>query len=222
MHLYRSLHLLVAAGLALLLAGCVTGYPGTGYPGSGYPPDGHGQPRGQQVEGQVLDTDHRNGRFMLADQRGYGGQRVEVYYDQRTSLTYRGQRLSPQGLERGDVIRVYGSQSSRGFFASQIEVLRDVREGGGYGQPGYGQGNVLEGALRFIDMRNQTLMLTRGGYAGPQEQVRYDNRTRFEDRGRRLHPDQLRNGDVLRIEVRQISGGWLAERVMVVQAAGMR
>ena len=233
MHLHRFLRLFLAGGLLLLLAGCVTGgFPGAGYPGQGYP-DGYGGGYGQsqQVEGQVLDTDHRHGRFMLSDERNYRGQRVEVYYDQRTRLAFRGQQLAPQGLESGDVVRVWGSQSNRGFLASQIEVLRDVREGGygqpgygqpGYGQPGYGQSTVLEGALRYVDTRAQTLMLTRGGYTGPQDQVRYDNRTRFEDRGRLLRPDQLRNGDVLRVEARSQGGGWYADRVIVVQAAGVR
>lgn len=227
----RPLHVLrLLVPATLLLAGCVTdmypgsGYPGPAYPGSGYPgqPGGYGQSR--QVEGQVLDVDHRNGRFMLGDNRGYGSQRVEVYYDQRTVLDYRGQRLSPQGLEPGDVIRVYGEDAQSGVYASRIDVLRDVR-GGGQGQPPYGQQpfgqlSVLDGALRHIDTRNQFISLTRGGYAGPQEQVRYDARTRFEDRGRPLRPEQLRAGDMLRIEARMVSGGWLAERVQV-QTSGM-
>ncbi|MDO5505714.1 MAG: DUF5666 domain-containing protein [Pseudoxanthomonas suwonensis] len=218
MRLKTSLSLLFALACALLLAGCVTGLPGTGYPGSGYPSGGYPSSRSQQVEGEVLDTDHGNGRFMLADGRGYGGQRAEVYYDQRTRLVYQGRELSPQGLERGDVVRVHGEQWSGRFQASHIEVLRDVRQGG-YGQQppygGVGQLNVLEGSLRHIDTRTRTLSVTRGGYSGPQQQVRFDERTRVEDRGRFVRVDQLRAGDVLRIEMRQVAGGWIAERIQV-------
>lgn len=216
----RSASLGVVAALAFVLSGCVTGpYPGTGYPGAGYPgtyPDArHPAPaRGQLLEGQVLDTDHRNGRFMIANDRGHVGQRVEVYYDQRTSLVHRGQRLSPQGLERGDVIRVHGEAWAGRFNASHIEVLRDVRDGG------IGQANLLEGTLRHVDARNRIITLAAVGHAGPQQQVRYDARTRIEDRGRLLRVEQLRPGDALRIEMRRMSGVWIAERIQVVPYHG--
>lgn len=218
--------LLPALLASLFLVGCATGFPGTGYPSTGYPSGGYPSSYAQQVEGQVLDTDHRNGRFMLSqsgvygDRYGsqYGGQRIEVYYQPRTRLVYQGRELSPQGLEPGDVIRVYGSRQGGRFNADRIDVLRDVRAGSPYGQPPYGgigQSATIDGALRHIDTRNRIISLTRGGYTGPQEQVRYDARTRVEDRGRSLRVEQLRAGDVLRIQARAVSGGWLAEYIQV-------
>ena len=236
-----SLRLSLLAGAALALSGCMSlgipgggnypypspypdsRYPDTRYPDSRYPAPSRGE---QQVAGQVDGVDHRNGRFTLrVESDGYGaygsvarpGSRIEVNYDQNTRLYYQGQMLSPSGLERGDRIRADLIQSGGRWWASGIEVTQDVRAG----QAGYGYGQPLGGAVSYVDTRNRILHFTSGGYSGPVTQVRYDDRTRVEHRGRLLRVENLERGDVVRIEARPWGNQWIAERIIVeVDARG--
>lgn len=105
----RLHRLLVPLATALALSGCMSigglgGYPGGGYPdgssypGQGYPPQ---QGAGQSIVGNVDQTDHGNGRFMMrTDGSGYGayGNRIEIYYDRNTPAYFRGQQVAPSGL----------------------------------------------------------------------------------------------------------------------------
>ena len=146
--LLRSAPVLAAA---LLLGACATtpgygsgGYGGDpygnaggyGYPGgSAYPGGAYGNQYGsQRFVATVQDIDPRGGRVLLVvdDPRGYSAQRVEVYFDNGTRLYYRGQLYPVGGLERGDVISVDAVQSGGRLWARQIEVVRNIRESGGY------------------------------------------------------------------------------------------
>ena len=136
----------LAAIAAIALGGCASyglpggsdyGYPGNGgygYPGGGYGyPDDYGQQYGNQVVGTVRGVDPRYGRIILVlDQGGYGSREVALHYDDRTPLYYRGQRHPVEGLERGDVIRADAVESRGQLVARQIEVVRNIRESGGY------------------------------------------------------------------------------------------
>jgi hypothetical protein len=142
----------------LLLAGCATpnGY-GNGYgdpygggygsnPNDPYYPQGsspYGNPYGNQYGSQygsqrviatVQDIDPRNGRMLLAvnDSRGYAQSRIEVYFDNSTRLYYQGRQYPMAGLERGDQISVDTVQSNGRLWARQVEVVRNVRDSGGY------------------------------------------------------------------------------------------
>jgi hypothetical protein len=135
---------------ALLLGACATtpgygngGYGGDpngsaggyGYPGGSAYPGGYGNQYGsQRFIATVQDIDPRGGRMMLVidDSRSYSAQRVEVYFDNNTRLYYRGQLYPVTGLERGDQISVDAVQSGGRLWARQIEVVRNVRESGGY------------------------------------------------------------------------------------------
>lgn len=202
-------------GLLLVLGGCVTpgygGYPGQGYPGGGYPPAS----QGQMLAGTVVDADPANRRFLLDEEGGgYGQRQVEIRYDERTRLTYRGQLLSPTGLEPGDRIRVDASRSGNTLWARSIEVVADVR--GGQGGYGYGNhGNALGGAVTYVDTRARVVAFTQGGYAGSQQRVRYDGRTVVEYRGQRYRIEDLEPGDVIRIEAQPHGNEWLAHRIVV-------
>lgn len=198
--------------LVLVLGGCVTpgygGHPGQGYPGGGYPRPG----QGQMLVGTVEDVDPANGRFLLGEESGgYGRQRVEIRYDERTRLSYRGQLLSPTGLEPGDRIRIDASRSGNTWWARSIEVIADVRQG----QGGYGYGNALGGAVTYVDTRARVIGFTQGGYAGRQQRVRYDGRTVVEYRGQRYRIEDLERGDVIRIEAQPYGNEWLAQRIVV-------
>lgn len=201
-----QLRWLALAFAALLLAGCVSGYGG-GY-GDGYP--GYGS---QRVLGTVQDVDPRYGRIILTADDRYRDRasRVALRFDRNTRLFYQGRQQAVTGLERGDRISVDTVRSGGELWARQIEVVHNVRDshGGGY------YGGDLRGAVSFVDPRAQVIGITRGGYSGQREQVRYDNRTVVEYRGRRVRPEQLESGDVVSIQARPWGNDWLAERIRV-------
>lgn len=222
----RVFALMVAASAALLLAGCVTpggygGYPGgvgqaaPGYPSGGYPPS-----YGSQMEGTVAGVDPGYDRILVDvyDPRSGRTQQMEVRYDQRTRLFYQGRELAVEGLERGDVIRFDAVQSGREWWVRQIEVVRDVRQGGsGYGGA---YGNELRGSVAYVDTRARTIRLDGAGY-GSTAQVTYDARTTVEYQGRSYRPENLERGDLVRIQARQVgSNQWLAERIIVERSVG--
>lgn len=138
--------LMLAACLAL--AGCATGqgaggyggsYPGDrNYPNDPYYPGGSGgygdRNDRQRFIATVESVDPRYGRLLLVagDSRGYQRSRVEVYFDNNTTLYYQGQRYPVSGLERGDEIQVEGVQSGGRLWATRIQVVRNVRDYGGY------------------------------------------------------------------------------------------
>lgn len=208
----------------LLLSGCVTGgYPGQsgspdqrGYPHQGsYPgdpgyPGGHGNER---LIGSVQDLDLNAGRLRLsADTRGDGGvSPVEVYFDRNTQLVYQGRVHAIGGLERGDRISVDAVQSQGRLWARQIEVVQNVRDTPGISY----HGGELRGAVSDVDPRNRLITITRGGYRGSREQVRYDERTQVDRRGQRFRPEQLAPGDLVRIQTRPWGDGWMAERISI-------
>jgi len=113
-----------------------TSYPGNTYPGNdGYYPGGYGNQQGtQRLVATVVDMDPRSGRLLLdaGDPRSYQRQRVEVYFDNNTRLYYQGRVYPVTGLERGDVVSVNVVDSRGRMWATQIEVVRNVRESGGY------------------------------------------------------------------------------------------
>lgn len=143
--LTRRIGSVLAAGLVVLLAGCVSpgGYVGNtggyGQPGGSYGQTGTGYPSqyASQLEGTVEDVDARYGRILLRVEDRYTGrsERREVRYDRRTRLFYQGREYPVEGLERGDVIRVDLAQSGRDLWAGTIEVVHNIRDrgyGGGY------------------------------------------------------------------------------------------
>ncbi len=213
--LARRWHIALALVAALLLGGCATGYGnypgGSAYPGGGAYPGGYGS---QRLLATVQGMDVNYGRLLVSvDDRGYyGGQsRVELYFDRNTPLIYQGRVQSVAGLERGDRISVDAVRSGGRLWARRIELVQDVRNG--YGGSYYG--GELRGAVSFVDPRAQTIVITRGGYSGGREQVRYDRNTRVEYRGQWFRPEQLDPGDVVSIQARPWGNGWLAEYIRV-------
>ncbi len=243
----RHVMLARAAFVALLpvLTGCATGamggYPqgGGSYPGSSYPDQRYPQqaPAGQLV-GTVQSVDTGGGRILLdARTSSYGNpSRVEVFFDQRTRLTYQGQAYALTGLEPGDEIRISTTRSADRLWANTIEVVRNVRDSGGYNNGGYnsgggynngGYGNNsgdLRGEVGYVDTRARTIELARppgGGTYGAQR-IRYDERTLVEFQGQRYRPENLQRGDIVRIQARQYGNELIAERIWVEADANRR
>ncbi len=215
------------AGATLLLAGCVTpgGFGGYPAPGGGYgqPAPGYPAQAGNQLLGTVEGLDPRSSRIVLIadDPRTGRGQRLDVRYDQRTRLIYQGREQAVEGLERGDVIRVDAVQSGREWWARSIEVVRNVRESGGYGgNYGGNYGNDLRGSIAFVDTRTRMIRLDGAGF-GSNAQVGYDGRTTVEYQGRQYRPENLQRGDLVRIQARPFGNNqWMAERIIVERSVG--
>jgi hypothetical protein len=229
---------LILSTSVLLLAGCATGYgtstggyghPAPGYPSSGYPSPGYPSPGypspgypsqyATQWQGTVDTFDPRNSRILVTveDPRTRVAQRLEVRYDQRTRLVYQGRANLVEGLERGDVIRFDATQAGRFLYARQIEVVRNVRDGGGYGGA---YGNDLRGSVALVDPRARVIRLDGAGY-GNDVQLGYDARTTVDYQGRSYRPENLQRGDIVRIQARRAGNGqWLAERIIVERSVG--
>ena len=220
-HATRGIAMMLAMGV-LLLTGCVSpgGYasdPGYGQSGQGWPAQ-----YDSQLQGTVEGVDPGYARIVLLvdDPRSGRAQRMDLRYDQRTRLFYRGRESAVEGLERGDVIRVDVSDSGRELLARSIEVVRNVREGG-YGD-GYGNayGNDLRGSVAMVDTRARLIRLDGGGY-GSRTELAYDGRTTVEYQGRSYRPEDLERGDLVRIQARQVGNSqWLAERIIVERSVG--
>ena len=227
--LRRGRGLFVAAIAGFALAGCASyGFPGGGYGGDGYgyPGDGYGQQYGNEVVGTVQGLDRGRIVVALEGNYGYGGARdAALYFDSRTQLYYRGQRYPVEGLERGDVIRAEVVESGNRLYTRSIEVVRNVRESGGYypgdgGYGGYGDYEQLRGRVSWVDERSQLIRLDAGSYGGQMVEVRYDYRTVVEWRGQRYPARDLDPGDVVRIDARRSGNAWFAERIVMESNAG--
>ena len=94
--------------------------------GGGYYPNGYGDPGYgggygdyQQLRGRVSWVDERS-QVIRLDAGSYGGQMVEVRYDSRTSVEWRGQRYPARDLDPGDVVRIDARRSGNAWFAERI------------------------------------------------------------------------------------------------------
>lgn len=81
---------------------------------------------GNDLQGAVSYVDPRR-RVIELTRGGYSGAREQVFYDERTLVEYRGQRLRPEQLEAGDVIRVQGRPAGQGWLAERIQVEVNAR-----------------------------------------------------------------------------------------------
>lgn len=191
----------------LALAGCATPY-------GGYPSDGYGQGAGtERVLGTVQYVDLQGGRLVLsAESYRYGGSgQIEVMFDRNTRLYYQGRQVDIGGLERGDQVSVDAVRSGGRLWARTLEVVRNVRDGGG----DYYGGGDLRGTVAYVDARARLIEINQGGYSRTSDRVYYDGRTSVEYRGQYLQPEQLERGDVIRVQARRSGNDWLAERIWV-------
>lgn len=97
--------------------------PHDGY-GGGYDPGyGQGYGQGNELRGSVVLVDPR-ARVVRLNGAGYGGG-IQVRYDSRTVVEYRGNRYRPENLERGDIVRVLARRYGNDWLAERIFVERD-------------------------------------------------------------------------------------------------
>lgn len=88
------------------------------YPG--YPDGGYGDYGDyEQLRGRVAWVDDR-ARIIRLDAGGYGGRMVEVRFDSRTYVEWRGNRYPARDLDPGDVVRIQARRSGNSWFAERI------------------------------------------------------------------------------------------------------
>jgi len=204
----------------LLLTGCATGDLGGILGGI---PTGGGQPyptgaRSGQLIGSVSGIDPSMRRLQIsADTGGYGGgARTDVYYDERTQVYYQGQSHSASSLEVGDRVRLDLADSGGRLWARNIEVLQNVRDGGGYG----GAAPMgFAGQVRRLDTRNRSIEIVDANQS--TRRVGYDANTMFYGlTGQRLLPTDLVQGDLVEVELRSGGSVAMAQRITLRRGDG--
>lgn len=228
---------------AALLTGCgssdLGGILGGGSGGSNDPNyPSSSSSRANEVQGTVerVDTlDRRiivdsDGTYRTDLRNGNEDDEIVLYYDDRTTVEYRGETFRPQDLEPGDRIRADVGQSGSRMMVDQIEVLYDATNSGstssGTRTGDYDdarRGTELRGTVRYIDTRDRTLEIQprNSGFTTNGSGVvivRYDTNTVVEYEGRRYTADNLERGDEVEIEVREgLNGQFLAQEILVVE-----
>lgn len=82
---------------------------------------------GNDLGGAVSFVDPR-ARVIALTRGGYSGATMQVRYDERTVVEYRGQAYRPENLERGDVVRIQARQWGNEWLAERIVVETSARE----------------------------------------------------------------------------------------------
>jgi hypothetical protein len=138
------------------------------------------------------------------------GQRVRVYFDNRTSVSYQGRSYRPEDLERGDEIDVRVNQNGNELIASTVTVVRDVAENGGYypnnsssgSYPSYG--STLRGTVRNVDTSRRTIEVDAGGSTVLLD---YDTSTPIRYGGRSYNAGDLERGDEIDVRITDLGRG---------------
>lgn len=158
------------------------------------------------------------------------GDRLTLYYDDRTTVVFEGRTYDPRDLERGDRIVADVDDTGNRLIAERIEVTYDVTGGTGGVYDDQRRLAELRGTVRSIDTRSRTLQLERASYTSrfttgtgtgtsgtDVVTVHYDAETVVEHEGRFYGPDSLERGDVVEVEVTDTGGRLIAERVELVR-----
>jgi hypothetical protein len=239
MNVNRIPHLLTLAFAALTLTACGSiGLPdilgGGSGGGSGGGTGGGTTGNALTVQGTVerVDTGSRlivvdgDSRYNLRN--AGSGDRLTLYYDDRTTVMFEGRTYTPADLERGDRIVADVDDSGNRLVAQRIEVTHDVTGGTGGVFDDQRRLAELRGTVRSIDTRGRTLELERTSYTSgfttgtgtsgsDVVTVHYDAETMVEYQGRSYGPDSLERGDVIDVEVADAGGRLVAERMVLVR-----
>lgn len=234
MNVHRIPHLLTLALAALTLTACGSiGLPDILGGGTGGD-DRRTTGDAVTVRGTVerVDTGSRlivvdgDARYNLRNTGS--GDRLTLYYDDRTTVVFEGRTYNPADLERGDRIVADVDDTGSRLTAQRIEVTHDVTGGTGGVYDDQRRLAELRGTVRSIDTRNRTLQLERTSYTSGFTTgtgtsgsdivtVHYDAETVVEHQGRFYGPDSLERGDVVEVEVTDTGSRLVAERMELVR-----
>ena len=206
--------------------------------------DVQGTVRSVDTRSRLIYVESEDSRYNLRN--GNDSRELVLYYDDRTTVEHDGRTYRPEDLERGDRIQADVAQSGDRLVAQQIEVVYDVSSGTGSGGTLGGRDDRYEnrddrgdrvsdlrGTVRYLDTRNRTVELETSSRYGSgfapdgynsgrstsqanRVMVHYDAQTVVEFQGRRYQPENLEQGDVVEVSVRDSGGQLLAEQITVV------
>jgi hypothetical protein len=200
----------------LLLAGCGVAGLG-GVTGGGQT----GGARDDELQGTINRIDRQDQYLVMTQTNGNTSNLVNrddsirIYYDDRTPVTYEGETYRPADLEIGDQISVFVRRSGDQIYASSMRVLYDVS--GDAGAPSNPRTTQVQGMVRDIDTRQQTIEIDQSGSLRSVT-ILYDAKTYVEQNDRRFHPETLRRGDQVDVSIRETARGeLLADSIYVVR-----
>jgi hypothetical protein len=236
MNVNRIPHLLTLALAALTLAACGSiGLPDILGGGTG---GGTGDDRRTgdtvTVQGTVERVDTGSRLIVVEGDARYnlrnagGGDRLTLYYDDRTTVVFEGRTYNPADLERGDRIVADVDDTGSRLLAERIEVTHDVTGGTGGVFDDQRRLAELRGTVRSVDTHGRTLQLERASYlsgfttgtgtAGSDVvTVHYDAETVVEYQGQFYGLDSLERGDVVDLRVADTGGRLVAEQIELVR-----
>jgi hypothetical protein len=148
---------------------------------------------------------------------------VTVHYDANTRVEFQGRSYRPEDLERDDGVQVRTHSSGSQVIVDQIIVTRSTNGSIGAGQ------QQLRGTIGNINTAARVIELDSVAFeqgqvqrfdaakSGSSTTIAYDASTIVEYQGRRYGVGNLERGDVVSIDVSQISSGFLAKRITVAQ-----
>ena len=192
-----------AAVFALLLAAACGSSSGIGnvFGGGNNAYDIHGTVDSVDLNSQSIYLTNVSGyNNSLAGGGGYGNT-VRVYYDNRTSIAYQGRNYRPEDLERGDQVTMHVDDSGNRLIAQSMDVTYDSRGGmaSSSSLPNYGNGSVVTGTIRSIDVNRRTMSVDPG--YGSYVTVNWSSSTPVYFNGRTYAPGDLEVGDQVNVRV---------------------
>jgi hypothetical protein len=247
MRTIRLTCLAIALSAAAVLTGCGSsgigdilggGSPSGGTTSGGSTSDGRYDPAVNNVRGTVDRVDTVERRILVTNDGTYDdrynlrngtngnneNRQVALYYDDRTTVEYQGKTYRPQDLESGDRILANVNDTGSRLIAEDIQVLEDVT-GNGVGSGSNDRTSDLRGTVRYIDTRDRTVEIepsrstsfstSRSGLVV----VHYDANTVVEYQGQRYKPENLEQGDVVELQIRDLNGQLTADQILVVADA---
>jgi hypothetical protein len=167
-----------------------------------------------------VNSGHRTIELVQSGREQYP---VTVHYDANTRVEFQGRSYRPEDLQRDDGVQVRTHSSGSQVIVDQIVVTRSTNGSIGAGQQQL-RGTIgnINTAARLIEL--DSVAFERGqvqGFdaakSGSSTTIAYDASTIVEYQGRRYGVGNLERGDVVSINVSQISSGFLAKRITVAQ-----
>jgi hypothetical protein len=213
-----------AAVLALLLAagcGSMGDVLGGGSPNSSNVPS--------NVRGTIDSVDLNNHSIWLTNTNtslasGNGGS-IQVFYDDRTSVSYQNRTYRPEDLERGDQVDIRVTQSGNRLVADSMTVTYNAAQTSSYPSgsgtstyPSGGYNTTVSGTIRNVDTSRRTIEIDHG-YNAATSIVEYNTNTPVSFNGRSYQPADLERGDQIDIRATDLGGGRIvAQSITVVRS----
>lgn len=171
------------------------------------------------VRGTVQNNDPQQHALTLSSESGSqlnlrNADRVVLYYDNATTVTYQGQQYTPQDLESGDRIAANVQREGDRLLARSINVIGNASGNAG---PNTGALRDFDATVRNVDVRNRSLELAVNSNQAPVY-MQYDSTTRVEYQGQSYRPEDLERGDQVHVTRRSANGGNVADVIQVLRS----